>query len=1102
MKNVIKNSLFSVFLLLLVTGTVFAQEKKILIRGNVISSVDKEPLIGASVAEINKDNRTVGGTVTNLDGDFSLNVSNVNNKLVISYVGFKSKELVIGSNTNFKIVLEQQNELQEVVITARPKQRVGNFDLNDRDVSMSISKLNAEDIATLNVASVDEALQGRLSGVDITANAGDPGSGMSIRIRGITSISGNNQPMIVVDGIPLETSIGADFDFATSTEEEFSQLLNVAPDDIKDIVVLKDAAATAIWGSKAANGVLQITTKRGTVSPPKITFIAKLGSMPQPDAIPTLSGDEYSTMILDSHKNTGTPLNLLSVTGKPFAYDPLDPYTFYNYSNNTDWVKAISQTGYTQDYSLSVRGGSPKVRYSFSAGYYNSLGNTIGTELSRINTRLNLDYFVSDKIRFSADVAYTHSDNRRNFLPNSDDKESSDVRARAYTMMPNQGIYEFNEFGVKMPTYFTPLNGPQGAYPKTFNPVALANLGYFNIKSEKIVPHLQVAITPNAAWRYTFDVGFDVGNDRKEKFLTQTASGVNWYDNINYNAASVSEPESFVIQTFNKLFFTPQLDEARHRLIVLLGLNTYSRESYSFDVSTAGSPSNYLTDPVDYYILDTGLTKDIAGLSSGVAQQRSLDSYMNVNYTFLDRYIIFGNLACSGDSRFGKNYRYGIFPAISGRWRISGEPWLKAIKGEWLDEFSLRASYGITGKSPDSDYLYFNRYNTYDYGYLGESTSYPASLELRELRWERSIQKNYGLNFVAFDNKLNIEFDSYVRTTKDQFNKGIGIPTSSGFSTMAINYGTLRVNGMELNINFTPIRTRDWNVNIAFNMSREEIMMTELSEYADLDNFAEWSSNGKYITRTVTGQPRGAFYGYKYDGVYLNKEQTIATGKDGKPIMTTDQYGNPTPVYMKFGYPTLDYQFQPGDARYVDINKDGQINYQDVVYLGDYNPLLFGGITPSIKWKNLSLNTVFYYRYGNNIVNRARMLLENMYSFDNQATSVLRRFQHEYANPADAPDNLLPRALYQQGYNWLASDRFVEDGSFIRWKSLTLRYNFTKKWISRLKLQELYLYFTMQNIMLFTNYTGQDPEIKIDKFEDTARAPVPKSYTLGINVSF
>ena len=1097
MKNTIKIYTFSVLLLFLATSNVLAQDK-ILVRGTVIASDDKEPIIGATIVEINAENRILASALTNLDGNFSIFVSNPANKLSISYVGFNKQEITIGNNTDIKVTLQATNrELKEVTISARPRQRVGSMDIDERDISMAISKLSADDIAELSVASIDEAMQGRMAGVDIMANAGDPGSGMSIRIRGITSISGNNQPLIVLDGIPLETEVGADFDFATATEEEFSQLLNVAPADIQDIVVLKDAAATAMWGSKAANGVLQITTRRGTISPPKITLVVKTGILPQPAAIPRLSGNEYSTMILESHMNTGNPLNLLSVTGKPFGYDPRDPYNFYNYGNNTDWIDAISQMGSSQDYNLSVRGGSTKVRYSFSAGYYNQKGNTIGTNLTRLNTRLNLDYFVSDKIRFSADIAYTHSENQRNFLPGGDEK--NDVRSRSYIMMPNQGIYEYNELGVEMPVYFTPLSGPQGSYPTAFNPVALANLGDFNIISEKVLPRLQLQITPNSVWRYTFDVAFDVGNDRKEKFLTKDASGVNWYDNQYFNAASVSEPESFVIQTFNKLNFTPNLEDTKHYLSTTLGITTYSRESYSFDVSTAGSPSNYLTDPVNYYII---LDEKNPGLSSGLGQQRYINTYLSIQYTFLQRYILHSTMSFNGDSRFGKNYRYGLFPSISGRWRVSDEPWMKTIKGTWLDDFSLRASYGITGKSPDRDYIFFNRYSTYSYGYLGESTSYPSSLELKDLRWERSVQNNYGLNFIAFDGKFNLEFEYYIRTAKDQFSDKTSIPTSSGFSTMAFNYGTMRNRGFELSVDYAAIRTRDLTVRVNFNVAREENTVLNISEYAEMDNFNRWSENGRYITRIVEGQPRGAFYGYKYDGVYLNKDQTIAIGKDGKQIMTTDANGNTVPLYMQFGYPSVRYQFQPGDARYVDINNDGQINYQDIVYLGDYNPLFYGGITPSIKWKNLTLNTVFYYRYGNNIVNKARMDLEKMYNFDNQATSTLRRFRHEYDNPADAPSDLLPRALYGQGYNWLASDRFVEDGSFIRWKSFTIRYNIPKNILSMLRLQETYVHFTMQNIYLWTNYSGQDPEIKINTFEDNARTPVPKSFNLGLNVSF
>lgn len=1093
MKQLIRKSGLLCGLLLLSLATAFGQGKT-LVRGKVISALDKEPLISASIVEMNKDNRVVASTVTNLDGDFSLYVTDTDNKLVISYISYKKREFKIGSNTNMKIELEEDNVLSEVVISGRPQRKVGDMMIDERDISMSIARLDASEISDLHVASIDQAIQGRLAGVDVVANTGDPGSGMSIRIRGTTSINGNNQPLIVVDGIPMETEIGADFDFSTATEEEFSQLLNVAPADIKDIVVLKDAAATAIWGSKAANGVLQITTQRGTISPPKVSLRITSTLKPQPDAIPTLSGDEYSTMILESHLNAGTVLDPLRYP--QFAYDPNNPVYYYNYSNNTDWVDAVSQTGYSQDYTLSVRGGTSKVRYAFSAGFYDDQGNTIGTSYQRLNTRMNLDYYVSDKLMFRADMAYTHSNTQKNYVPN-DDKEKYDVRTHAYIKMPNQSIYYINEYGEETPLYYTPVNNPQGSYPSVFNPVAMANDGEFGITGDAIAPKLTLEYRPSLAWRYTFDVSFQASNNKKKKYLPQSATGLVWSDNRT-NTATDADDESFTIQTFNKIFFTPQFEDLnRHRLIVLGGVNTYDRSSYSYSATTTNLASSLLKDPsIPSRVYPSGSS------SSSFSQQRTISAYANVNYTFLDRYTIYGNIKMDGDSRFGRNYRYGVFPAFSGRYRISGEPFMRDIA--WLDDFSFRGSWGIAGKAPKYDYMYQNNYSTYSWGYLNQGATYPSNLELRELQWENSYQTDLGLNFVALDYKLNLEVDYYVRKTKNQFMNNIAIPTTSGFSTMSLNYGTLENRGWEINLNYTPIRTRDLNINFAFNVARSENKVTEISEYASLYS-GSWDVNGSYLSRVLLNQPEGSFYGYRYNGVYLNLEQTIAHDKNGNPIYSVDDKGNSVPVYMRFGYPTIDYQFQPGDARYVDMNNDGNINYQDIVYLGDYNPLFYGGLTPSIKWKQFSLNTVFHFRYGNDVINATRMELESMYNYNNQSKAVLKRFRQPYENPADAPEDILPRALFNSGYNWLASDRFVEDGSFVRWKSITFRYNFKRDMISRLNLSELYLYLTIQNLYVWTNYTGQDPEVSISGSTpgmDYSRTPVPRSYTLGINLSF
>ena len=1063
-----------------------AQEQT-LVQGIVYSASDNETLIGVVVVEINKDDRITASALTNYDGVFSIKVSSMENRLQFSYMGFKKLDYQLKPGmTDLKVVMEENvQQLSEAVVTASNR-TVGNLMISDRDVSMAVSRLDASDIEDMHVASIDEAIQGRMAGVDVVATSGDPGSGMSIQIRGTTSINGSNQPLIVVDGMPLETEIGSDFDFSTATEEEFSQLLNVAPADIKDIVVLKDAAANAIWGAKAANGVLQITTQRGTVSAPQINVRATGTYKPKSDNLPTLSGDEYTTMILEAHYNAGTILDPL--TYPQFAYDPNNPEYYYNYSQNTDWIDAISQNAFAQEYNISVRGGSAKTQYSFSVGYYDDNGNTVGTDFKRLTTRLNLDYNVSQHLKFRADIAYTHSDKLANYAP------ASNVRDQAYNKMPNQSIYYIDEYGTETSSYYMPMDNPQGTYPKVYNPLAMAIDGQDRTLSETIIPKFSIQWRPNDVWRYTGDVGFQIGTNKEKTYLPQTATGLIWSDSRT-NTASDKDDESFTIQTFNKLYFTPQFeDENRHRLIGLLGLNTYSRSSHSYSGQTTNLASTELRDPsIASRLYSTG------SINSGSSAQRNMQVYANLNYTFLDRYTIYGNLNFEGNSRFGENYRFGLFPSISGRYRISGENFLQGA--EWLDDLSLRASYGISGNAPSSDYLYYNKYSTYSYSYLGQTATYPSSLELRDLRWERNYVFNVGFNFVAFQNKLNIEGEYYTRKVTDQFMNNLSIPTTSGFSTMSTNYGTILNKGFELNVNWQIVRTKDWNVKLAFNLARSENSVTEISEYAELYS-GSWNTNGSYLSRVELNQPTGSFYGYIYEGVYLNEDQTIARDSKGNKIYTMDENGNKVPVYMTFGYPSIAYQFQPGDAKYKDVNNDGNINYQDIVWLGDRNPLFFGGLTPSIKWKNWSLNTVFFFRYGNSVINQTRMNLESMYSYNNQSTSVLKRWRHAYENPEDAPDDILPRALYGSGYNWLASDRYVEDGSFLRWKSLTLRYNLPKEILRPIGIQSLYVYTTVTNLAVWTAYSGQDPECSSSTGIDTSRSPLARQYTLGLNFTF
>ncbi|HJY21817.1 MAG TPA: TonB-dependent receptor plug domain-containing protein, partial [Hanamia sp.] len=424
--------------------------------------------VGASVTEQDNDQRTVTGVATDIDGNFAIRVKNIAHKISISSLGHQTQVISIDNRTNITVYLEaSMRQMEGVTISVQRKVNTGLLDIADRDLTTANVTIKAKEVEDLQAASIDEALQGRMPGVDISANSGDPGAGMQIRIRGTSSLNSSSDPLIVVDGMPFETTVPDGFNFGTADEEGYAALINIAPADIESITVLKDAAATAMWGSRAASGVLIINTKRGAVSAPKINYSFKGSFAKMPSAIPMLTGDQYSQLIPEEYMNrTGTPLNTLTI--KEFQYDPSDVYWFKNYGNNTDWIKAISQTGLTGEHTLSLQGGGEKARYYSSVGYYDSKGVTKGTGLNRISARLNLDYIVSDRIRFKTDISYTHTLTDRNYVNSKDNQDN--LRGVAYIKMPNMSIYEYDELGNETPNYFSPATNIQGGYSRTYNP--------------------------------------------------------------------------------------------------------------------------------------------------------------------------------------------------------------------------------------------------------------------------------------------------------------------------------------------------------------------------------------------------------------------------------------------------------------------------------------------------------------------------------------------------------------------------------------------------------------------------------------------------------
>lgn len=592
------------------------------------------------------DNRIISGTTTDIEGNFVLKNVNAKSKLSFSIIGYKTQTIPVGTKTEFAIVLEDaQTDLGEVVIMSRPTSSNGMVNIQEKNLTTAVAKISAKDLEEMQSASIDQALQGRLSGVDITASSGDPGAAMNIRIRGVSSINTTGIPLIVLDGMPLETEIPSDFNFGTADEQGYAQLLNISPADIKDITVLKDAAATGIWGSRGANGVLIISTKRGVIGKPTINYTFKGSVSLVPDAIPLLNGDQYSTLIPEAVMNrTGTPLNTTQV--REFNYDPNDPYWYNNYSNNTNWVDAVSRTGNLQDHTVSLTGGGEKAKYFASIGLFNQTGITIGTSLQRLNTRINLDYNVSEKIKIFTSVSFTHTDQDRNYLGSSAASGESSIRGMAYIKMPNMSVFEYDELGNLTTNYFSPANNVQGQYSRIYNPVAMAAKAKYKVLGERVVPRFLVDyfIIRNVL-KATFDIQFDINNTKNNSFLPQIATGRPNTETV-VNRAYDGDIDAFNVSTQSTLLYTPHFKSEKHSLVAFAKVLTNDYKAVFQEIMTSNTASSLLVDPS---VPSRTQNSELRAVS-GTNQSRSIGAILSAQYSFMDKYLFNATVRGDGNS--------------------------------------------------------------------------------------------------------------------------------------------------------------------------------------------------------------------------------------------------------------------------------------------------------------------------------------------------------------------------------------------------------------------------------------------------------------------
>lgn len=1070
-------------LVLLFAGEAFAQA--VILSGKVTEVLGNklEPIYSANVVVVNRQDRYLNGVVTDIDGNFNLPVPSGETglRIRISYIGMKTQTIPYTGQKQLNVTLEADSRiLSEVVVSGKRIER-DEMGVSRREQTSATQKLNMEEIvSTVPVSSIEDALQGQMGGVDVVLG-GDPGARSSIRIRGTNSLSASSEPLIVIDGVPYSTQISSDFSFATANEEDFGALLNIAPSDIASIEVLKDASATAIYGTKGSNGVLLITTKKGSKGRTNFTFSSKFTAKYEPESIPLLNGNQYVSMIQDAIWNTanakglGSAKNELDLLFNTYEinYDPNFKY-FDEYNVNTNWLDEVRTNAMTTDNSFSLSGGGDKATYRFSLGYLDEQGTTIGTNLKRLSTKLNINYDFSDRLRVTADFSYTQTDKDANY---------ANVRSEAQQKMPNKSPYFIDdETGLRTSQYFSRQEDDfQGAFngSENYNPVAMANESYNNTlqKEEKI--------TFNAQYKFPFAltyqgyVSMNMRTSRNNKFLPQIATGVLWtsqYANQSTDALS----DRFSLQTENKLLFNKTWNDV-HSLIATGLFRTDQSQNFSYTSVTSGNASPELADPV--------VGSVVAGIGSGMSETRSVSSIAQAVYTYADKYVLKATVNSEGNSAMGKSNRFGTFPSFGLAWNIEEESFME--KQNLIDEAKVRVSLGWSGNAPNGASLYLGAYQSLG-SYMNMSAIYPVRIQLDKLKWETSREWNYGVDLSMLQGKLNMTFDYYNKYTYDLLLSGVSIPVTTGYTNIKFfNSGEMSNRGWEFRTDYELFKNKDLRIALNFNTSRNINNVEKLPENLNEENYS--FGNGNYAIRIVEGNPVGSFYGYKYNGVYQNTDETFA--KDGEGNVMMDYKGNI--ITMKNG--TL--PVYPGDAKYEDINHDGVINEYDIVYLGNSNPLFIGGGGFSVKYKQLTLTTFFYGRYGQKIINSARMSLENMYSNNNQSTAVLKRWRSE------GDDTDIPRALYGLGYNYLGSDRFVEEASFVRLKTLSLNYSIPQKMCKSLGVNSLNLFCTGYDLLTWTNYTGQDPEVSLPSsatslVKDGATTPVSIRMSLGFNLNF
>lgn len=989
MKKII---LLCVFSLLGIT-IINAQTRKI--TGVVTGSADGLSMPGVSIIV----KGTSIGTSTDSEGKYSIPVSSDSKTLVFSFIGFKTQEVPINDQSIINVILEVETQTVEEIVV------VGYGTQSKKLVSGSVSNINGEQLKNINPG-LEQTLQGRMAGVQVNTNSGTPGGGVTMRIRGSSSITAGNDPLYIVDGVPMLTG---DFSQQSMGGQNLSATTAINPNDIEDIQVLKDASYAAIYGSRAANGVVLITTKRGKTGAPKIDFTYTYGQSRMAKKMDLLNAPDYINAMNEALYNSYG------------LVDYLGTWADYNYVN-TDWQDEVTRVAPLSEAQVSVSGGSQDIKYYISTGLVDQTGIVIGSGYKRFSTRVNLDIKGTDRLKYGTNVQVTNEKINRIY----GDNNIYSPLANAYASEPIYPVYNADGSYFDNMSYSNPV--AMGKEPqhlaRTFRTMGNAYLDY------ELIKNLSFKMSANA----------DVLDFREDSFLPVDigiATG-------SHGSGTAGNTNAYRLGLENTLTYNTKFGD-KHNLTLLGGFSYENNYQFVTQVNAIQFPGN------DFKWIASAAR--VSGGTSSTTGYKLASYFGRVEYDYAKKYIFRFVLRSDGSSRFGADNKYAYFPSASLAWRLSEEDFIKRIPV--ISDLKLRLGYGVVGNQNIGNFNALGLWST-GVAYMAEGGISPLQLKNPKLKWEKTSSYEVGFDLGLLKDRISINASLYKKNTTNLLLTR-PIPSQSGFTSVTENIGESENKGLELGLSTVNIKTNsgfEWSSSFQIAFNRSEIV--KLS--------GDPISTGM-VNRFEEGHPFAAFYGLRF----------------------------------------LRVDPQTGDMVFDDVSKDGIINDDDRVYIGNPNPDFEGGITNNFSYNskvgNFDLSIFFQFKEGNDVFNGVRQYSEAYY-WDNMLTRVKKRWK----KPGDITD--VPKAYYKNTDVMKVSSYLVEDGSYIRLKTISMSWTVPSKWVKNAKISSLKIFGTAENIFTWTKYLNPDPEVNYAGTSNTTLGtdfytyPNPRTIKVGVNVTF